>query len=59
VKHAVKAGVGEILDAWNLYVSKWIFRRDRFFKKRSEALTDYDYGRNGGFNTLFVKFQKV
>jgi 2-polyprenyl-3-methyl-5-hydroxy-6-metoxy-1,4-benzoquinol methylase len=59
VKHAVKAGIGEILDAWNLYVSKWIFRRDRFFKKRSEALTDYDYGRNGGFNTLFVQFQKM
>jgi 2-polyprenyl-3-methyl-5-hydroxy-6-metoxy-1,4-benzoquinol methylase len=59
VKHAVKAGWREILDAWNLYVSKWIFRRDRFLKSRSQALTDYDYGRDGGFNTLFVKFVKI
>lgn len=59
VKHAVKAGLGEILDAWNLYVSKWIFRRDRFLKSRSQALTDYDYARARGFNTLFMKFQKI
>jgi ubiquinone/menaquinone biosynthesis C-methylase UbiE len=59
VKHAVKAGFGEILDAWNLYVSKWIFRRDRFLKATSQALTDKDYSREGGFNTLFVKFQKI
>jgi SAM-dependent methyltransferase len=59
MKHAVKAGLGEILDAWNLYVSKWIFRRDRFLKSRSQALTDYDYARARGFNTLFMKFQKV
>lgn len=59
VKHAVKAGMGEILDAWNLYISKWIFRRDRFLKSKSQALTDYDYSRARGFNTLFVKFQKI
>ncbi|MCI0744298.1 MAG: methyltransferase domain-containing protein [Verrucomicrobia subdivision 3 bacterium] len=59
VKHAVKAGYGEILDAWNLYVSKWIFRRDRFLKAKSQALTDCDYARERGFNTLFVKFQKI
>jgi SAM-dependent methyltransferase len=59
VKHATKAGLGEILDAWNLYVSKWIFRRDRFLKTRSQALTDYDYARRSGFNTLFVKFAKT
>jgi len=58
VKHATKAGFGEILDAWNLYVSKWIFRRDRFFKAQSQALTDRDYSRAHGFNTLFLKFIK-
>src|SRR6266567_592385 len=33
-RHAVKGGLIEIADMWNLYVSKWIFRRDRFFKQR-------------------------
>ena len=59
VKHAVKGGMIEIADMWNLYVSKWVFRRDRFFKKRSLTVTDYDYSRARGFNTLFVKFAKV
>ncbi len=58
-RHAVKGGLIEIADMWNLYVSKWIFRRDRFFKQRSLAWTDYDYGRQRGFNTLFVKFVKA
>ena len=59
VKHAVKGGIVEIADMWNLYVSKWIFRRDRFFKQQSLGWTDYDYAREDGFNTLFVKFAKV
>ena len=57
-KSAVRGGVIEIADMWNLYVSKWIFRRDRFFKQRSLQLTDRDYWRDQGFNTLFVKFVK-
>ena len=59
VKHAVKGGIIEIADMWNLYISKWIFRRDRFFKQKSLGWTDYDYGRDRGFNTLFVKFARM
>ena len=59
VKHAVRGGIIEIADMWNLYVSKWIFRRDRFFKQKSLGWTDYDYAREQGFNTLFVKFAKI
>ncbi len=56
--HEIKCGFLEALDMWNLYVSKWIFRRDRFFKARSLRMTDYDYSRPRGFNTLFAHFQK-
>ena len=58
VGHEVKCGFLEALDMWNLYVSKWIFRRDRFFKARSLRMTDYDYSRPRGFNTLFAHFRK-
>jgi hypothetical protein len=58
VRHEVKCGFLEALDMWNLYVSKWIFRRDRFFKERSLRMTDYDYSRPRGFNTLFLDFRK-
>ena len=57
-KHAIKAGFREILDIWNLFGSKWIFRRRRFLEKQSLAMTDRDYERAGGFNSLFVKFIK-
>ncbi len=59
VRHEVKCGWLEALDMWNLYVSKWIFRRDRFFKDRSLRMTDYDYSRPRGFNTLFLQFEKM
>lgn len=59
VKRTVKGGIIEIADMWNLYVSKWVFRRDRFFKQKSLGWTDYDYGRKRGFNTLFIKFARV
>lgn len=58
-RHEVKCGFVEALDMWNLYVSKWIFRRDRFFKERSLRMTDWDYARPRGFNTLFAQFEKV
>ena len=54
--HAIKAGFREILDIWNLFASKWIFRRRRLFEKQSLAMTDRDYDRDRGFNSLFVKF---
>lgn len=57
-RHEVKCGFLEALDMWNLYVSKWIFRRDRFFRERSLSMTDYDYSRPQGFNTLFAHFQR-
>ena len=58
VRHEVKCGWVEALDMWNLYISKWIFRRDRFFKERSLRMTDWDYARPRGFNTLFAHFQR-
>ena len=59
VATALAAGWLEALDMWNLYVSKWIFRRDRFFKERSLRMTDYDYSRPRGFNTLFLQFERM
>ena len=58
VSHVVKCGFPEALDMWNLYISKWIFRRDRFFKEASLRMTDRDYARPSGFNTLFATFRK-
>ncbi|HEY2952535.1 MAG TPA: class I SAM-dependent methyltransferase [Verrucomicrobiae bacterium] len=58
-RHEVKCGWLEAFDMWNLYMSKWIFRRDRFFKRKSLAMTDYDYARPKGFNTLFARFTKI
>lgn len=59
VRHEVKCGFREALDMWNLYISKWIFRRDRFFKEASLRMTDRDYFRTGGFNTLFAHFGRT
>ncbi|MBM3846740.1 MAG: class I SAM-dependent methyltransferase [Verrucomicrobia bacterium] len=58
-QHVVKCGLPEALDMWNLYVSKWIFRRDRFFKEASLRMTDRDYARPAGFNTLFAHFERT
>jgi ubiquinone/menaquinone biosynthesis C-methylase UbiE len=54
----IKAGWLEIADIWNMFASKWIFRRERFFKERSLRMSDVSYRRPGGFNSLFVKFRK-
>jgi len=57
-KADVKAGWLEIADIWNMFASKWIFRRERFFKNKSLLLSDASYRRSGGFNSLFMKFRK-
>jgi|ERR1043166_1682024 SAM-dependent methyltransferase len=57
-RHEIRAGWLEAFDLWNLYVAKWIFRRQRFFKSGSLAMSDASY-RGPGFNTLFAKFQKI
>jgi SAM-dependent methyltransferase len=57
-EHVVKCGFREALDMWNLYIAKWIFRRDRFLRDSSLRMTDRDYARPKGFNTLFAHFIK-
>lgn len=55
----IKGGFIDILFLWDLYISKWIFRRRPFFSKLIFRWQDKEYSKPSGFNQLFVKFNKV
>ena len=41
----------------NMYISKWIFKRQLFFKKYFSVKDNLDYHKKGFYN-IFVKFRK-
>jgi len=47
-----------ILDLYNLYIAKWIFRRERFFEVFFKKWSNLDYFNNKKpFNTVMVKMK--
>lgn len=56
-KFAIKGGMWSLLTMINLYVSKWIFRRNLFFKQLFTSRMNNEYESNStGCLNIFVKF---
>ena len=56
-KYAVRGGWWEILGVWDLYISKWIFRRRIFFESFINKKIDSESEKDSGFAGIFVKFR--
>jgi ubiquinone/menaquinone biosynthesis C-methylase UbiE len=53
-------GRWELIGVWNLYIAKWIFRRDPFFIDYINRKQDLEYAKgNKGFCGLFLKCRAV
>jgi SAM-dependent methyltransferase len=59
-KHEVKGGFWDMLGILNMYVAKWIFRRESFFKNFFDKKTDEEYSPTfkSGFMTMYVELIK-
>jgi len=56
----IKGGIWEVLAIWNLYITKWIFRRRPFLKKFFTEKLSKEYNQNyNGFCSLFCKLRTV
>jgi len=58
-KFSIRGGWWEIFGIWNLYISKWIFRRKPFFEKFLAKKIDIEYNKKKGFNGIFCRFRAV
>lgn len=54
----IKGRLYEIVDLFNLYISKWIFRRSPFFENIIDKKVNEEY-KETGYMTIFIDFQKV
>ncbi len=54
-----KGRLWSVLNVWNLYIAKWIFRRPPFFRNFFDKREDKEWRKKDGFFTLLVKAQKV
>lgn len=58
-KIILSGGIWEILGINNLYIAKWIFRRQPFFEKFFHKKQDAEYKKEKGFTNIFIKFRKI
>ena len=54
----IKGRVYEIVALFNLYLSKWIFRRSPFFENIIDKKINEEY-KGSGYMTIFIDYQKV
>ena len=54
----IKGRVYEIVALFNLYISKWIFRRSPFFENIIDKKVNEEY-KGTGYMTIFIDYQKV
>jgi len=58
----IKGGVFSLLADLNMYIAKWVFRRQLFFRQffAKKEMMEYDDQRNDKYNisTIFAKFVK-
>lgn len=57
-RYWVRGGWYWIFFTLNMYISKWIFRREPFFKDKLSKLATKEYKGQRGFVTVFVKYEK-
>ena len=55
---SIAGGIWASLSILNMYISKWIFRKDRFLKSFFINKENKEYQRKGFYN-IFVKYRKV
>jgi len=58
-KISIKGAWWDALSLYNLYISKWIFRRDLFLKHFFTSRLNDEYKSKKGFISLFLKFKKI
>ncbi len=58
-KSTVFGGWWLILDILNMYISKWLFHRKRFFSAVFDQHVNNEYTKPNGFVNIFVKFKKM
>ncbi len=59
-KFAIKGGFFDLISNLNMYIAKWIFRREKFFKSFFHKKQNYEFlEKEKGINTIFVKFRKI
>jgi hypothetical protein len=51
----VTGGWWDMLSLWNLYVSKWIFRRNPILQRRLDKNLDREHTKGYGFMTIFSR----
>lgn len=54
----IKGRIFEIVALFNLYISKWIFRRSPFFENIIDKKVNEEY-KGTGYMTIFINYQKV
>lgn len=47
-----------LINLLNLYIAKWVFRREPFFEDKLIAKEDHEYKSNNGFMGVFIKYEK-
>jgi ubiquinone/menaquinone biosynthesis C-methylase UbiE len=57
VHSTVKGGLFELIELWNMYICKWVFRRGIIFPRFFQKAVDAEY-QHEGFMTLFLKMRK-
>lgn len=55
----ILGGFWSLINTLNMYIAKWIFRRDSFFKDFFNKKENAEYKRNDGFANIFIKFKKI
>lgn len=58
VQSFIIGGFWNILNLWNLYISKWFFAGKLSLESRLSKKEDIEYGHKNGFMTLFVELKR-
>ncbi|MFA5750222.1 MAG: class I SAM-dependent methyltransferase [Candidatus Shapirobacteria bacterium] len=48
-----------LLSLLNMYISKWIFRREKFFKNFFNKKETEEFFKDSGFMNIFISFKKI
>jgi len=57
-KIVINGGWWEIIGINNLYIAKWLFRRQPFMENFINQKQDEEYSKGGGFTNIFASFVK-
>ena len=55
----IEGGWWGLINIWNLYITKWIFRRRPFYESKLIVKEDVEYKSSKGFMGIFVEYQKI